>query len=152
MTGTVRNAIVTTLLGVPGIGVVHNRERYADRQAEFRTLYMHAPDNVNGWFVRFEGRNESEESVGRHLVVVRWRLQGFYGFDDAAGSEVAFVALVEAAAAAFRADPTLGGAALDTLASGSGESGLQVDAVEPVMFGGILCHRAACRLTTRSLV
>ena len=29
-----------------------------------------------------------------------------------------------------------------------GESGIQEDAIEPVMFAGVLCHRARLRLIT----
>jgi hypothetical protein len=62
------------------------------------------------------------------------------GVDDAAQSEKTFNALVEAAAAAFRSDRTLGGTAL-------GHDFIQVDALDTRSFGGVLCHYAELSLT-----
>jgi hypothetical protein len=31
-----------------------------------------------------------------------------------------------------------------------GESGIQIEAIEPVMFAGVLCHRARLRLITET--
>ena len=152
MSESVRHAIVTTLRRVDGIGTVHDRQRYAVRKEDLRALYIDGQGVLKGWFVRFEARSETEEAIGRYRVVVRWGLYGFRGFDDGAESEKVFAALVEAVAAAFRADDTLGGVVLDTSAPGGAEQGLQVDQVEPVLFAGVLCHHARCRLTTRSLL
>ena len=151
MSRDVRNAIVAVLRSVEGVGRVHDRQRYAARQADFRDLYMEE-GCVKGWHVRLVSRAERQDAIGRYTVIVRWAIEGYRGFDDDMESEIEFADLVDKIAEAFRADNTLGGVVLDTAAPGGGEDGFQVDVIEPVMFAGILCHGATCHLTTRSLL
>lgn len=152
MSRIIRDAIVSALRRVDGIGTVHDRERYAARQEDFRRLYMDEAGIVKGWFVALDARAESRPALGRHNVTYRWRLHGYRSFDDEVRSEILFAQALEAVAAALRADDTLGGTVFDISAPSGDETGLQIDTVEAVMFAGVLCHQARCRLTTRSLL
>lgn len=147
----VRAAVVAKLATVPGIGVVHDRERFAADQKKLRDLYT-LDDKLLGWFVSRNARREVSAFVGRNTIVSHWRIQGFKAMDDANSSETALAALIDAACDAFRADETLGGAVFEisdaTLDDTSKPVGLQLEKTEPVMFCGVLCHGARLSLTT----
>jgi hypothetical protein len=146
----VRAAIVAKALTVPGIGIVHDRERYAQMTDRLKALY--AQDGIiNGWYLRRISTQETSGAIGRWETIHRWRLRGFRSFVDDAGSELAFDEVIEAMRDAFRDDETLGGAVITTVV-GAGDSaiaGLQVDEAGSVMFAGVLCHAATLTLYTR---
>jgi hypothetical protein len=149
----VRAAIKAKVEGVANIGTVHDYERYAKNLAEFRALYEAAiggNDQVRGWHIRRMTRRESSPHEGRWIVILGWRVQGYMSFEDAAASEKTFDNLVEDLVDAFRADETLGDVVDSTIVGG--DAGLQVEDSGPVMFGGVLCHSARCRLMTRHYV
>ena len=146
----IRAAIVARLNSVADIGVVHAYERYASDLARLKVLYFSAPHNgVRGWFVRRLVTAETNNVQGRTIEQVRWRIAGVMSFDDAAASELAFDDLIEGVRNAFAQDQTLAGTVdecvvPDSIGTGNGESGIQVDDNGPAMFAGVLCH--ACRL------
>ena len=144
---TIRAAIVAKIEGVAGIGTVHPYERYAVAQEAFRQLYLTGTD-VDGWFVRRVQTIERSRAIGRYMEDHRWAIRGFRSLVDAAASELAFDATIEAMRDAFRADETLSGA-VDSILVGE-LAGLQVDDSGPVMFAGVLCHAAHLTLWTRS--
>ena len=146
----IRTAIDTTLTGVTNIGVVHDFERYAKNMAEFRALYeatIGGAKQIRGWMVRRLSRRAISPDLGRTIVTNTWQIRGYLQLDDANASEKTFDNLVEAVVDAFKADETLGGVVdciiVDDVA------GLQLEDSGPVMFGGVLCHSARCRLLTR---
>ena len=137
---TIRAAIKTTLSGVSNIGQVHDYERWASDWSKFIAFFkvrISGVDHVRGWEIgRKAPISEDETSVKKHTYAIK----GYMGVDDAAQSEKTFNTLVDAAAAAFRSDRTLGGAAL-------GHDFIQVDALDTRSFGGVLCHYAELSLT-----
>ena len=136
----IRTAIKTTLTGVSNIGKVHDYERWAADWSKFIAYFrtsISGTDQIRGWEIsRKAPITEDATSVKKHTYSIR----GYMGVEDAAESEKTFNALIEAAAAAFRADRTLGGAAL-------GHDFIQVDALDTRSFGGVLCHYAELSLT-----
>ena len=104
---------------------------------------------VRGWYVRMLTRREASDYNGRWIVNINWRVQGFMSLDDATASEKTLDTLAETLVAAFRNDENLGGV-VDTTIVGE-DAGLQVEDSGPVMFGGVLCHSARCRLVTQHL-
>ena len=88
----------------------------------------------------------------RWSVLTQWRIRGFMALSDAAGTEKTFDDLIDAAADAFRADPTLGGVVFSTLNPQSDETGLQLVQSRPVLFAGVLCHSAELNLYTQHLI
>lgn len=142
----IRDAIKATMDAVPGVGIVHNRERYIESLADFKTLFVTGAE-LKGWIIRRTGFRVTSSALGRDTVVNRWRIDGWAGFDDAASSELAFDNLIEEIRAAFRADESLGGVVAGTVIDG--EAGIQLDDSGPVMFAKVLCHSARLRLATR---
>lgn len=147
----IREKIRLKLVGVTGIGQVHDYERFSARDADFQALYKDGATNrIKGWNFYREATRELDLDNGEVRRVHTWRIAGFMSFDDADASGKIFDDLVEAVATAFRTDRTLGGTVEDIkdMDQEKGESGIQVDAIEPVMFAGVLCHRARLRLIT----
>lgn len=142
----IRAAIVARMNTVTGIGQVHDYERFAKAEKDFRLLYESA-GVINGWNVRRVSKRETSPYMGRTIVTNTWQLKGFRSFDDSGRSEIAFDGLVEAVGDAFRADITLGGV-VETIHAEDGPAGLQVEDSGPVMFVGVLCHSARLKLNT----
>lgn len=153
-----RAAIAAKVAGVADVGRVHDYERYAKTEGDFRALYqadIGAAKSLRGWFLRRVSTKEISVALGVGMQVIAWRLTGYLAIDDAAASEKTFDGLIEALRAAFRSDPTLGGAVADLYDLTQGDSapyGLQVEESAPVLFAGVLCHRAVLALTTSSPV
>lgn len=153
-----RAAIAAAIAAVPDAGQVHDYERYAERESDFRGLYVATvagQPQIRGWHVRRTTTREIAAALGVATEVNTWRIVGYAGIDDAAASEKTFDDLVETVRAAFRADPTLGGVFADlcdlTAAPDAAPYGLQVTGSAPVLFAGKLCHRVELALTTSIL-
>ena len=148
----VRAALVAKLQTVPGMGAVHDRERYASQQASLRALYVVQTDEgeqLHGWFVRRLGFEVQQWGRGQRAVRTRWQLRGFMALQDETATELAFDAVIDGVRQAFNADPTLGGAVFGTQLDE--RIGPQLEASGPVMFAGVLCHAADMTLITETL-
>lgn len=149
---THRAALVALWRTVPGIGRVHEYQRHARTEGEFRAHYLHTlPDGtqqLRGWQLSNPAISERSPGVGRVLCGYTWVWRGYLAWDDAKATELTFDALVEAARSAFRADPTLGGVATAEAGPEDGLDGVQKADAGPVLFCGVLCHSAVLRLTT----
>jgi hypothetical protein len=143
---SVRAAIVQTLEAVPEIGRVHSRMRYARHERDFRAHFLTDDDKLRGWFISRHSFEEKQLTEQVNTIEERWRITGLFALVDENESEIIFDQLIDAVAAAFRADRGLGGAVLTTDASG--RSGVQLIQSEPVSFAGVLCHRAVLELRT----
>lgn len=141
----IRSAIAAKLQSVTGIGNVFEYERYAAGEKDFRLLYA-SDESLLGWHIRRVGR---KEDAANSEVLTEWEIRGFKAFQDAAASELAFDDLIDDILAAFRADPTLGKVLLYPRDKSSGIPDLADSG--PVMFGGVLCHAAKLKFTTRTL-
>ena len=135
---TIRDRIKTVLEGVSGIGVVHDYERWS---ANWTDMLAHYQKNgkLNGWAI---SRRATPEEWATMPVVERsheFHISGIYSLNDAAASEKAFQDLVEAVAAALRNDPNLGGTCIEA-------GPVNVEVVEPRMFGSVLCHYCLIKL------
>lgn len=147
-----RAAIVAKLAGIAGIGVVHDRERYAVGMDKLKLMYVPAGEQqLRGWFVRRLGIVETSAAANRRVQAVTWRIQGVMALDDEASSEIAFDNLIETIGDTFRDDPTLGGLVL-TPKPEDDDAGVQVVDSGPVMFASVLCHAARLAITTRQLI
>jgi hypothetical protein len=151
----VRAAIKAKIAGVASMGQVHDYERYAKDQSALKNLYKSAAqtgERIYGWFVSRRATREWFVDTGRWVADVDWKMHGLMSLDDADASEKKLDVQVELIRDAFRHDDTLGGAvATLCVANGNepGLSGVQVDEIGPVLFAGVLCHRARLALTTR---
>ncbi len=147
----IRTAIVSVISGVADIGRVHAYRRYTTSLADFKPLHFSATHNdIRSWQVSRYAYDEVDPLAGAHGVeTTRWEIHGYLSVDDANQSELTLDALVESLRAAFKADRTLGGTVDDIiLPDRGGKVGLQLEAMEHVMFADVLCHRAKCALFT----
>lgn len=146
----VRAAIVAKLNAVPGIGRVHNYERFAATNSKFIELYANDDDQILGWHVRRVATASQFITFNRWKETTSWEIRGYAGLNDAAASELALDELVELIRAAFRADDTLGGV-VDTCTTNEA-AGVQLADSGPVMFAGVLSNSVRLSLRTVSTV
>lgn len=148
---TTRTALYTLVVGVPGIGQVHDRERYVREEAKFRQLYtarINGADQLRGWWLRRAATMERTLGIGRRMEVHTWHLRGYMALSDDAGSELVFDELVEALRDAVRSTADAGGVPWQPAPFDSPTDGLQVLESGPVLFCGVLCHSALLELNT----
>jgi len=147
----ITTAIKTKLETVPDVGVVHDYERYAKRESEFRKLFKSGEEILGGFFYR-ETTQELDGDTGEVRVIHNWKFLWFKGLEDKKATAKTFQILIESICTAFRIDPTLGGVIEDNknMAQTFGPVGLQVDAIETVSFVDVLCHRARLSLLTET--
>jgi len=104
----IRAQIKSTLEAVPGIGAVHDYERYPRSLGDFfLAMTSGSPSRVNGWVIHRASASAERVTLGRGGQIERahgFRITGFYQLDDADGSEKDFQALLEAVFAAFTGD------------------------------------------------
>jgi hypothetical protein len=149
----IRAAILAKLQAVANIGKVHDYERFAAREADMQALYKDATDGrIRGWNFYRTATAERDLDLGEVRRLHEWRFSGFLSLDDADATGKSFDDLVEAIATAFRTDRTLGGLVIDVkdMDNETGPSGIQIESIEPVMFAGVLCHRAQLSLVTET--
>lgn len=144
----IREAIRVKVAAVAGIGIVHDYERYAAAQSEFKALFLSA-GQVRGWLVRHLGLREQAPYIGRTVIDHGWQIRGYMALDDSAATEKTFDNLVEAIVLAFRNDDSLGGLIATMNPEDQSFSGVREEDSGPVMFAGVLCHSARLALTTR---
>jgi hypothetical protein len=154
MTGheRIRAALVALLQTVPGIGVVHNYERFSKAPKDFQALYQQG-QNIRGFYVRRQSYRELPYSSTRNKVRTRWTVRGFASLVDADATELAFDRLLDDMAALVRAKPVLFDTKDNELCHTVTDDGAALQLIEsgPVMFAGVLCHGAAFSLTTEHL-
>ncbi len=152
----IRAAIKAKLQGVAGIGQVHDYERYSKTEKEmqdsYRTEVSAGVFRILGWNFYRLATPERDLDLGEVRRLHTWKITGYMSLDDADASGKLIDDLVELIATAFRNDRTLGGLVIDlkNMDNEFGESGVQVEAIEPVMFAGVLCHRAQLALMTET--
>lgn len=152
----IRAAIVAMHQAVPGVGQVHDRERYLRTEDKFSELYVYDPAGgaarqLRGWWWRRVSTEEKTIGTGTTMNVHTWQCRGYMALNDAEASELAFDELIEAFRAAVRADPSIGGVCEQSpYMDGDGTDGVQVVDAGPVTFCGVLCHSAVLQLRTWS--
>lgn len=150
---TTRLALFELLASVPGIGRVHDRERYVRDEAKFRQLYLarfNGADQLRGWWFRRSATAEVTLGVGRRMEVHTWQIRGYMALNDDEGSELAFDELIEGLRDAVRttADDHGSDVPWQPAPFDSPTDGLQVLDSGPVLFCGVLCHSALLELKT----
>lgn len=134
----IRDRIKTILQGVTGIGVVHDYERWDANWTEMLAHYK-SSGVLNGWAITRRGTSEDWDNMPVVERYHNFEISGIYSLSDATASEKTFQNLVDAVAAALRNDQTLGGACIVA-------GPVNVEAVEPRMFGSVLCHYCLIKL------
>lgn len=140
-----RGAIIATLQGVEGIGQVHQFERFAKAEKDFKALYATSEANeqrILGWHVRRVGFKQFQHNT-RKQFITKWRITGFMSLQDADATELMFDQLINKITDAFDGIQWQ----LNNFSSDD-ENGIQLDEAVPVMFASVLCHSAKLSLTT----
>jgi hypothetical protein len=145
----IREQIKVVLAGVPGIGVVHDRERFANEWGKFLNLFKDANGRINGCMFSRESRRRVQQTIGEtekaHVFVFR----RFMAVKDSDETGIIFDDHLEELADAFDDYETLN----DTCRTINpdwgpmeGAVGLQIELSEIRMVGTVLCHYAECKL------
>lgn len=150
---TIRAAIKAKLLTVTNIVNVHDYERFANRDIDFKALFYDTPNKtINGWWFDRLTTAELDGDTGEVRLIHTWQFYGYRSFDDANASAKVFQNHIEDICGTFRADATLAGVIDDNknMSQQFGPVGIQVEGIEPVMFFKYLCHRARLTLITET--
>ena len=138
-------AIKTIMLGVSGVEIVHEYQRFAADWTKFLSLFKDSSDRINGWMITRESTPEDRDTYPTLRRQHRFVIRGFYGLNDAEASETTFQTLVERIQTAFDVDPVLGGTVINS-------EPLQVDKVDARVFGSVLCHYAELSIAAHERV
>ncbi|WP_322994051.1 hypothetical protein [Castellaniella sp.] len=145
----IRAALVALLAGIPDIGRVHAYERFSGTDKGFQELYRLDTGRVQGWRISRMASGSRLLASGRTLTTSPWAVVGMLALLDAEQSEIVAGDLADAIIAMERADPTLGGIVRGHPVDGA--AGMQLLAIEPVMFAGVLCHKVSLQLDVQAL-
>lgn len=125
-----------TALG-SGLGKIHDYERWANNPAVFLGLFQdEASKKVFGWEIVRTGFKVRKVAMRKWKLIHHYTIRGYYGLEDAAGTEKTVNALADLIALDFTRTP---------LAGTQGET-LPEAEIETRMFGAILCHVVEIRL------
>ena len=135
---TMRAAIKARLTALgASLGRVHDYERWANNPAAFLGLFQDATSKkVFGWEIVRTGFKVRKVTMRKWKMIHRYTLRGYYGLEDAAGTEKTVNSLADLIALDFTRTP---------LAGTQGET-LPEAEIETRMFGAILCHVVEIRL------
>jgi len=145
----IREQIRVILTGVPGIGVVHDRERWSNDWNKFLDHYKDADGQFNGCVFAREKWEERQATIGETETAHVFLFRRIMALQDARATGIILDDHLEDMRAAFRSNKTLNGTCrtIDPdWGPMSGVVGLQGDIIEPRWFGNVLCHVAECRL------
>lgn len=140
---TAIRAAIVGLLNSVKVGEFHPKERYAKNQRDMVKLYG---ETINGGFIRLTSRKRSKLYEGRNKITLRYQITYLHFFSDDNDSQITFEDNLEAFDDAFMATDII-----EPLTDAShwtdDGAGLAVDDAQPVMFAGVLCHRALMTIT-----
>ena len=136
----IRAAITDTLNGLD-VGQFYKSQRVLKNSRELTTEFG---TNVKGGFIELVKRKEIDPYEGRNQRFYTWRVTYFTAIKD--DSQEEFEDATESIADVFGDDPTLGGTVDDT--RDEDRNAVTLEGIEPVMYMGVLCHRARMLLVT----
>lgn len=142
--GEIREQIKTILGTVPGIGIVHDRDRFTVNNQKMLDYFKDATGQINTCMFRREKMAKRTITIGQnkeriHVFVIRVIM----GLNEAKGTGTIFDDLLDAAEKIFNRYPTLNGTCRALFADWgpmSGVSGAQLEISEDRVFAGVLCH------------
>lgn len=134
----IRTEIKSLLETVPGIGKVHDFERWTNDWKTFLSLFKTEENKINGWtisrsFTKEKVHAATAVNIRTHRIIIK----GYYGLKDSIESEKTFQSLIESVCDVLRKNNDLN-------SSCWGSDPPQVTKVYPRPFGGILVH--ACNI------
>lgn len=145
----IREQIKIILQGVPGIGVVHDYERWSTDWNKFLEHYKDANGKINGCTFAREKRLKKQMTIGERERAHVFVISRIMGLKDSASTGIVFDDHLEALGDAFDDYETLNNTCLTINPDWGpmdGAVGLQIEIIEPRMYGQVLCHYAEGRL------
>ncbi|TAN61050.1 hypothetical protein EPN18_07380 [bacterium] len=139
--------IKTKLLTVANIGQVHDYYRWSKDAGAFLAMFsatIGGVKQIRGWEITRTAVTEHKHGAfWRHH---QFRISGYMGLQDAAGTDKTFQTLVENICETFRTAD--GGATWDYRNGDSPDnSAMQVNTIDVREFGAVLCHYAEITLS-----
>lgn len=148
---------ITTMLATadPGSKVYAYRRWITQPDALVAELQPTADGPISVWMFWVESIAEALDTFRQNDqdYVIGFRF--YRSLVDADQSEILVTDLIQTVRAAFRANDTLNGSAFTTTPTAGPMQravGLQLDALEVVTLGGVLCHEARLRLGVEELI
>lgn len=153
---TIRTAISAVLAAAePGSKVYAYRRWITDPEALKQELQSPENGPIRVWMFWVDSIAETMETYSTTSQSYVFGLRLYHSLSDAAQSEIIVTDLVQTVRAALRAALTLNGEAftiVPTTGSMQRAVGPQLDALELVTLGGVLCHEARLRLGVEELI
>lgn len=149
-TAYIREQIRVVLCGVPGIGVVHDYERFSNDWNKFLALFSDpSTGTINGAMFARRQHATQQRMHGETETADVFAIRRYRALNDSEASGVAFDNHLDDLLAALRRPALLNAGGLYTSPDWgpmAGSVGAQLDVSEPRMFGSVLCHYAELRL------
>lgn len=136
----IRTEIKNLLETVPGIGKVHDYERWTTDWKTFLSYFKDADNRINGWTITRRRTSErihaaSAVNIATHV----FEISGYYGLKDSQESEKTFQGLIELVCSVLRENNSLNGNCLRSEPP-------QLTMVYHHTLSGILVHACDIRL------
>ena len=152
----IRTAIEDTLQAAdPGSKVYAYRRWITQPEALLSELQPVENGPILVWMFWLDSLAEALETYTQSNQDYVFGLRFYRSLVDADQSEIAVAELVQTVRAAFRANLTLNGAAFSIVPTDGPMRravGLQLDSLEVVTLGAVLCHQASLRLGVEEIV
>ncbi len=144
----IRQQIRVIASGVPGVGRIHDYERFSAEYSKFLELFK-VDGRINGFmFFRIQ-RIERFLAAGESEIAHVFRFRRLCGLEDAEATGIAFDDHVEDLCSAFNLRDDLN-ESCDTINPDwgpmQGMRGPQIETIDIRKFGSVLCHFAEGRL------
>lgn len=136
--------IKATLSAIPGVGMVHDYERWSADWDKFLGFFKDSTGKILGWEIT--RRSASEHQAGAYFRHHQFVLKGYMGLADAKGTGKTFQSLCEEVCAAFR-NPASGASWDYRNGDSPDNSAAQIESINDRMFGNVLCHCAEITLS-----
>ncbi|MFQ5915383.1 MAG: hypothetical protein ACE5JS_19615 [Nitrospinota bacterium] len=137
----IRSQLKAVVETVPGIGVVHDYQRWEIEADNFQTLFV-SGGRINVWMITRDASREEEFAQQQNYRRHQARIIGLYALDDSDATEKTFSDLLESICDTLRQKGDLNGAA-----ESSGPP--QVKRDDHARFAGTLCHYGEITLEAR---
>ncbi|MBI5550745.1 MAG: hypothetical protein HY911_04500 [Desulfobacterales bacterium] len=121
----------------PGMGRVHDYERWSVDPGKFLYLFQDpATKKIFGWEIVRTKVRVQKATMAKKRMLHTYVVRGYYGLEDAAQTEKAINALVDALLLDFAAEPM----------AGADNESTPTATIETRLFGHVLCHAAEITL------
>ncbi|MCJ9428549.1 hypothetical protein [Kordiimonas marina] len=148
---TVRDAIKARIESAGAVGNVYTFERFDKDRRAMEAFFTLQDGSILAWNIRRVRWTEREATPGHSINIdTVWDIRAYKGLTDASSSELDFDDMLDAVAAAFRAETWLCNGT--KLLNRDGQVGLQLMSSEPVTLVNALAHGARLELATQSYI